>query len=138
MFRARLTVCTVLPLVAASMSCAATIVGTWYGKFDFSAAKPPNPTVAQQFSAMAAKSKKVEMKLVIRGDKTFTLTTTGLSPKPETSNGTWKQVGTKITLVGAGETKNLKVNSDGKTLYWALTDGFGAKVTFGHNEPHVH
>ena len=119
------------------MSFGSPIVGTWYGRFDFSAAKPPTAEVSKQFSAMAAKSKNVKMTLEIHADKTFALTTTGLFPKPEILHGTWKQMRGKITLLGAGETKNLKQNPDGMSLYWALTDGFGAKVIFGHRAPKI-
>lgn len=123
-------------LLAASASFAASVVGTWHGKFDFSKMKPaPGANAQQQKMIEQFKTSMASTKftIVFKANKTYSSTMMGAAVKtPTTRGGTWSQAGNVVTTKGERGTETLNMSSDGKTMVAAPKRGNGIRIIFTH------
>jgi hypothetical protein len=116
---------------AVASATAASIIGTWHGSADVSAAKSPSWMDAKQYKTMIATAASIKVVLVFKPDKTFTSTlTSNGAPKPQTSRGTWSQTGSTIKIASGGSVRTLTLSSNGKKLVMIPDHGFGVKMIF--------
>jgi hypothetical protein len=124
-----------LILSSISASYGASVFGTWYGHADLSEIKRPRRMAAGEFDSTLAMMRRVRIELVLNQDRSFTLTTWEIFPKPEILHGTWKRSRNALSLNDAGDPRHLRIASDGKTIIWSWKDGLGAKVIFDRSRP---
>jgi hypothetical protein len=120
-----------VPLILASLAMAADPAGTYSGKILIDKSKmpkAPNPEQQKQMDAMFAKIGLMKINLVMKSNKTFTISMEGGPlPKKNDAQGTWSQKGDTVTMKttkqdgkdvsGAnGQVQNLTLSKDGRTL----------------------
>lgn len=127
--RLKMLICATLATVAVAF--AANAAGTYSGKIVLDKSKLPKGQNAEQqkmINDSLAKVAQMKINLSLKANKTFTITMSG-GPMPKASNaeGTWTQSGNKVTMKTTkqdgksvsgqqGETQNLTLSGDGKTL----------------------
>lgn len=129
---------------AATYALAPTPVGKWSGAMVFDMSKLPKVKDPQQKAMMdqqLAVIKKMKLLMVIKADKTFTSTASGVPGQTATMNGagTWSQKGQIVTLVSTKvngkavsqtgkQAQAFTLSSDGKKLSANLPQGI--RLTF--------
>jgi len=72
----------------------------WKGKILFNSGQMPNPSDPNQQALIAsgtAAQQQTSLKLILKGDNTYVLTTT-VAGTVETTTGTWSQSGSAVTI----------------------------------------
>lgn len=124
------TAAMVATLVSATL--AASPVGSWAGRLviDNMPKLPANATPEQkkQIQTMLDQVKKYRISLVIKSNKSFNVSAPAMGPMPaQTAEGTWTQIGTKLTLKTTKENgkpatgpnakpQDFTYSADGKTI----------------------
>ena len=121
------------------------VLGTWKGKVTVNVAKLPKvdgkegQKMIEQMKAMLSK---MTMTLVMKPNKTFTVTVSNLPGKAanQSAGGNWTQAGTKVTLTTTTENgkpakkkevQTLMLSADGKKMNMNIPEANGAaSVTF--------
>lgn len=106
-----------LSIAAYAAVHAQNAVGNWSGKIDFGAAKGKDANEQKQIDMVKAMSKSMTIKLVMKRDKTYTITFGGQGAKGRSETGKWSQSGKTITTVDPkGKKQTITISSNGKTM----------------------
>jgi hypothetical protein len=97
------------------------ISGVWHGHITIDTSKLPpmtDPTQKQMVQAQIKAASQVKVTLTLKGDKTFSVVTTGGPKAQPPTNGTYTATATSVTIKPSGKTKtqSFTVSKDGKTL----------------------
>jgi len=113
-----------LKVVALALSIAAyaavhaqNAVGNWSGKIDFGAAKGKDANEQKQIDMIKGMSKSMTIKLVLKRDKTYSISFGGQGAPATPETGKWSQSGKTVTTVDPkGKKQTMTISSNGKTM----------------------
>jgi hypothetical protein len=120
----------VFALLIVASSFAASVVGSWHGRADFSGYKPKN---AKQEDPMRKMVASMSFAVQFKADKTCTFTISGgMSKTPQKKQGTWSQAANVVTMKDGPTTNQLILSANGKTLTMTPVGADGVRLIFTH------
>ena len=110
-----------------SVSYGQNVVGSWSGRVDVSAVKAKDAKQQQGIDMVKGMFAKMTIKMVLKGDKTYTVTTSGMGPKAQTETGKWSQSGKTVTVFDkSGKAQKMTLSPNGRSLVMTPDAGNGA------------